>query len=138
MIVVEVHLAKDSLKKFTWPAYLVAARTRHRCNAILLVIAPHAKVAVWARKPIALRPGAGSIHPQVMGPDEMPSIESEHDARKNLEFAVLSATTHGHDADVQRSAAIVIRTTKALFAMNHPRSTIYCEAVQAALSEAAR
>jgi hypothetical protein len=137
-IVVEVQLAVDRRKNFTWPAYLVGARTRHRCKTMLLVIAPYANVAAWARKAIYLGPGANMIQPHVLGPKEMPIFESEHDARKNPELAVLSAITHGHDADAQRSAALVLRTNAALFRMKHPLSAIYSDLMRAALSDAAR
>ena len=51
VIIVEVQLAADPRKRFSWPAYVVGARSVHGCPADLLVVAPDPAVARWCAEP---------------------------------------------------------------------------------------
>ena len=46
-LIVEVQLAIDPVKHFTWPHYVTAARARFRCRATLVVVAVDQRVARW-------------------------------------------------------------------------------------------
>jgi len=72
--VLEVQLAEDGEKAFTWPAYLVGARLRFRCDAVLVVVAVSRSVAEWAQRPIVLGPDAGHVRALVIGPDDVPAV----------------------------------------------------------------
>jgi hypothetical protein len=52
VLVVEVQLAVDLGKRFTWPAYSMGARARYRCPVGLLVVAPDPAVAAWCAEPV--------------------------------------------------------------------------------------
>ena len=138
VVIVEVQLSIDLQKTFSWPAYLIGARTRHRCDAMLAVIAPYASVANWARRPIEIGPNAGFVRPTVIGPEEMPSVLHLDEACKLPELAVLSAITHGHDEDAVRAAAIASTAIAAAFTLNDHRAQVYYDLIRAALSDAAR
>ena len=138
VVIVEVQLSIDLQKTFSWPAYLIGARTRHRCDAMLAVIAPYASVANWARRPIEIGPNAGFVRPTVIGPEEMPSVLHLDEACKLPELAVLSAITHGHDDDAVRAAAIASTAIAAAFTLNDHRAQVYYDLTAAALSDAAR
>ncbi|CAN5918244.1 hypothetical protein BH11MYX2_BH11MYX2_33150 [soil metagenome] len=89
-IVVEVQLKVDAEKRFTWPLYVAASWARFRCPVTLLVIAPEAKVAAWARTQIDV--GAGwSFAPTVIDFAHVPRVEDPADARGLPELAVMSA-----------------------------------------------
>jgi hypothetical protein len=45
VIIVEVQLAVDPRKRFSWPAYVIIARATHGCPAGLLIVAPDPIVA---------------------------------------------------------------------------------------------
>ena len=78
-IVVEVQMREDGQKPYSWPVYAVALRARMRCPVSVLVVAPDARVASWARRPIDL--GFGSAYqPLVVGPDAVPRVTSRADA----------------------------------------------------------
>lgn len=65
-LVVEVQLGIDPDKRLTWPAYLVGARLTHRCDVVLIVLTADRDVAAWARKPIELGPGTGTVRTLVL------------------------------------------------------------------------
>jgi hypothetical protein len=138
VIVFEVQLAIDPRKLFSWPSYLVAARARHRCDAILIVVTPDAAVAAWAQRPIPLGPRAGSIQAAVIGPREMPNLLTEGDALQIPELAVLSAIAHGQDSDPQHAAAIACTAIAAALSLNDHRAEVYYDLIKRSLSDAAK
>jgi hypothetical protein len=94
-VVVEVQLAIDPEKRWSWPSYVVAVHARHRCDVMLVVVTPRASVAGWARKPLLLGPPNGAIQPVVIGPASVPVIKDQAEALQAPELAVLSAIMHG-------------------------------------------
>ncbi len=92
-IVVEVQLARDDDKKFTWPVYLTVARASLRRPVSLLVIAPEPAVARWAAAPIYLGSGF-SFAPTVLGMDDMPTDVDEETAHQLPELVLLAALAH--------------------------------------------
>lgn len=137
-VVVEVQLRVDVDKVFSWPAYVIGARSRHRCDAILLIVTPLLHVATWARRPISLGPGTGALTAWVIGPTEMPAIEDAAEAVRSPELAVLSAIAHGHDDDPIRAATIATTAAAVAMALNDHRAQVYYDLIVAALSDAAR
>lgn len=94
IIVVEVQRSIDPDKRFSWPAYLWLERLRWRCEVILLVVAPDARVAQWAET--AIHCGAGNqTQPLVLGPGRIPWIRDRAQAHAQPGLAVLSARAHG-------------------------------------------
>ncbi len=53
-VVVEVQLRPDDRKRFSWPVYVAALRSRLRCSVSNLVVTPDQRVADWAAEPIPL------------------------------------------------------------------------------------
>ena len=94
-LVVEVQLRPDQRKHVSWPAYLVNARARLGCPAVLLVICPEGSVAAWARKPIPLGHPGLVLTPLVMGPDDVPVMTGPEATESAPELAVMSAVVHG-------------------------------------------
>jgi hypothetical protein len=109
-VVIEVQLAKKEEKRRAWLAYSATSFARLGCVAHVLVVAPNAAVARWAKQP--LHYGIGCIYqPLVLGPEEAPAITDPEEAKKNPYLAVLCAILHGHDAetDTAVSGAAVAR-----------------------------
>src|SRR5262249_7648196 len=73
-VIVEVQLRPDRRKHLSWPAYLVTARARLGCPAVLLVICPEYGVAAWARRSIPLGHPGLVLTPLVLGPEEVPVL----------------------------------------------------------------
>lgn len=136
-IVVEVQLAEDPRKRFTWPAYAAVLRARLECPVSLLVVTPDDAVARWAARSVH----TGGLHPfapYVLGPAVVPAITEEESARANPELAVLSAMAHGSDDDVERSTRIAMTAQKVTAGLDADRSKLYFDLILNSLSEAAR
>jgi len=104
VIVVEVQLSFDPDKLYAWPAYIVGARARYRCPACLLVLTTKPKLARRLAQPITLGPGMGAITPFVLGPEGVPAVTNEAQAREKPELAVLSAMAHRGSLEVAMTA----------------------------------
>ena len=136
-IVVEVQLAPDEDKRFTWPVYAVDLRARKRCPVCVLVFTAYESVARWAAKPIEL--GAGNLFsPLVIGPSAVPAVIDPGRASAEPELAVLSAMAHGNDSDTDSVLRIAMAAMAASVGLDPARSMLYCDRVLASLSDAAR
>jgi hypothetical protein len=131
VVVVEVQLAVDHDKPRRWLTYHVAAEQRHSCEAVVLVVAPDARVARWARKAHPVGP-RGSFAPLVLGPDEVPRIADLTEAERSAELTVLSLLAHRRDTD--RSALRAAAT--ALVAEGGDRASLYFDLLRATFGQA--
>jgi hypothetical protein len=95
---VEVQLAVDPDKPYRWLLYQAAAQDRHRCDVLVLVVAPMAPVARWAERPRALGP-RGSYAPLVLGPEHIPELGAQLLEGASPELAVLSLLAHASRAN---------------------------------------
>lgn len=133
-VVVEVQLARDAAKRWSWPVYVATLRARMRCPTLLLVVCVDAAVARWAAAPIELGNPGARIPPTVLGPDLLPVITAAG-AAVTPEVAVLAAMAHG--ADPARTGVLKV-LVDALASVEVEHAVLYAELVFAALPEAAR
>ncbi|MBK6688043.1 MAG: hypothetical protein IPG45_26445 [Deltaproteobacteria bacterium] len=133
-IVVEVQLARDPDKLYSWPFYAASLRARHRCPATVLVVTPSAAVAEWAAAVIDLG-GPNRYRPWVLGPSLVPLITDEEEALSAPELGVLSALAHGRD---QEGAAVAFAAMVGLQRVDDNTRSVYYDLIMASLSEAAR
>lgn len=138
-VVIEVQLDLDGRKLFTWPAYLVGARLRGSCEALVIVVTADRAVATWARAPIHLGPGS-VMQPLVLGPDEVPELTDFDEAMRQPALAALSAVVHSRHADPARAALIVATLHKlgALGVLKGSDLNVYIEVTYELLSKAAK
>jgi hypothetical protein len=135
-IIVEVQLAYDEDKPYTWPAYIANLRARHRCAVCLLVITIEDAVSRWAGRPIELGPGT-QCNPWVVGPSNTPPVTDLQDAKENVELAVLSAIEHGQNTDVALAVRIAAAAIVASAAIDAERSRLYLDLILISLSKSA-
>lgn len=135
-IVVEVQLAPDEGKRFTWPVYVANLRSRIRCDVELLVFTPDSKTATWAARPIRLGE-FGTVRPFVVGPEGVPVVDDLAAAKQHPELAVLSAMAHGH-GDVEAAVRLALVALEASSETAARHFAVYYDLVVSALSEAAR
>jgi hypothetical protein len=135
---VEVQLARDARKRFTWPLYAIAARARFKCNTTVLVIAPDPGVARWAAQPIVLGPSS-VFQPCVLGPDAIPVVRDPAVTSAAPELGVLSTIAHGR-GDVSLAVEVAHAATEGLLrgVSDRDRFVLYSDLIDRALSEAAR
>ena len=133
--VLEVQLAMDSAKRWTWPAYAALSRDRLRRDVILVVLTLEAGVADWARTPIRLDPLGSQLCPLVIGPEQIPLITDLAQARAAPEQLVLSALAHGEGP----AGVDIARTTAAVAPfLDEERGRFYIDLVSSALGPVAR
>jgi hypothetical protein len=89
-LVVEVQRWVDRDKLFRWPRYVTVLRDDHRCEVRLVVLAMDEAVASWARRPIRIVPGTMFV-PLVVGPSDVPRVESLPPGERTVLAALLSA-----------------------------------------------
>jgi hypothetical protein len=133
--IVEVQLEVDPVKRYTWPQYVTAARTRFRSRATLVVVAVDERVARWCAQPIELDRAGNVFRPVVIGPGDIPVVTDEAQARTWPELAVLSAIAHGHEPG---SEAIGVAAIAACNQLDNPQAGLYADLVYANLNEIAR
>jgi hypothetical protein len=134
--IVEVQLKRDPGKWRSWPAYEALARARHGVDACVLVVAPDASVAQWAREPVQLGPSGSTFVPLVLGPSVIPVITDAEEARAMPQLAVLSAVAHGNDEP--GGASVALAAFGAVRGLPEPQSKLYWDLVLTALRAAAR
>jgi hypothetical protein len=135
VFIVEVQLEPDEAKHFTWPQYVIGARTRFRCRATLVVVAVDERVARWCAQPIELDRAGNVFRPLVIGPETIPVITDETEARTWPELAVLSVIAHGREPG---SEAIGAAALAACDRLDNPRSRLYADLIYTNLNEIAR
>ena len=134
-VVVEVQLARDPDKWWSWPVYVAMLRARLRCPTLLLVVCVDTGVAGWAATPIKLGNPGALLPPLVLGPELVPVLTATGTADQAPEIAVLSAMAHGGDPD--RSGVLDV-LVEALSLVETQHAVLYAELVFAALPQAAR
>ena len=95
-IVVEVQRDKKDRKRFTWPEYVSALRSKHECPVVLLAICPRQEVADWYGAPIALGHPGFVLNPVVLGPEGIPVVKTPEEVGQRPTLGVLSAAAHGN------------------------------------------
>lgn len=130
-VIVEVQLGDARDKYWKWPAYVAVLRARLHCDVHLAIVTTDEKVAHWASQPI--RGPCMVVQPWVFGPNTIPHVTDPARALQQPELSVLSALTHGHEADALDIAAA------ALFGIHHldpDHQRVYSDLVYAALPTA--
>lgn len=94
-VVVEVQRDEKERKRFTWPEYVSALRSKNECPVTLLVICPRQHVADWYDEPIPFGHPGFVLRPIVLGPDRIPVVTDPEEVGRQPTLGVLSAAAHG-------------------------------------------
>ena len=135
VIIVEVQLAVDPRKRFSWPAYVTVSRAIHGCPAGLLVVAPDPAVAAWCAEPIEIGVPGFVLRPPVLRRTAVPVVTDPGEAARRPELGVLSAMAHG---ETEQGATIAAAVLPAILGLDDDRARFYCDLVYNSLNEAAR
>ena len=135
VLIVEVQLASDARKRFTWPHYSMGARAKHGCPVVLLVVAPDPDVAAWCAEPIETGIPGFVLRPPVLGREAIPVVTDPAEAIRRPELGVLSAMAHGDGA---QGAAIAAAVLPAVRDLDEELARFYGDLVLSCLNEAAR
>jgi hypothetical protein len=135
VILVEVQLAEDPRKRFSWPAYVAVSRAIHKCPANLLVLAADPAVAAWCAEPIETGAPGFVLSPCVLDPADVPFVTDPGEAVRRPELAVLSVLAHGEG---EQGAAIAAAVLPAIQGLDDDRVRLYYDLVYNSLNTAAR
>jgi len=135
VVIVEVQLATDARKRFTWPAYATVSRAIHECPVALLVIAPDPAVAAWCAEPIETGIPGFVLRPHVLRSADIPIVTDRGEVARRPELGVLSAIAHGETEAGEAIASAMLPVIKELDA---DRSRLYYDLVYNSVNEAAR
>lgn len=135
-VIVEAQRQRDDEKSFSWPAYAILARARHRCPCVVIVVTFDEQTANWAASKIDLG-GGNTYRPLVLGPDQIPLITDPDEASRHLHLAMLSVLAHGQ-GDPAAATAAAKAALHAISQLPEEQQEVYLLMIDAALSEAAR
>ena len=135
VIIVEVQLAVDPRKRFSWPAYVTVSRAIHGCPAGLLVVAPDPVLAAWCAEPIETGVPGFVLRPPVLRRTAVPVVTDLVEAARRPELGVLSAMAHG---ETDKGATIAAAVLPAIRGLDDDRARFYYDLVYNSLNETAR
>jgi hypothetical protein len=135
VIIVEVQLAVDPRKRFSWPAYVTVSRAIHGCPADLLVVAPDSSLAGWCAEPIEIGVPGFVLRPPVLHRTAVPVVTDPGEAARRPELGVLSAMAHG---DTEEGTTIATAVLPAIRGLDDDRARLYYDLVYNSLNETAR
>jgi hypothetical protein len=135
VVIVEVQLATNPKKRFSWPAYVTVSRAVHGCPAALLVVAPDPAVAVWCAEPIETGIPGFVLRPPVLRRTAVPVVTDPGEAIRRPELGVLSALAHG---ETEQGATIAAAVLPAIQGLDDDRVRLYYDLVYNSMNEAAR
>jgi hypothetical protein len=135
VVIVEVQLAIDPKKRFTWPAYAMVSRAKHNCPVALLILAPDPAVANWCAEPIETGIPGFVLRPPVLRNADVPMVTEPEEAARRLELGVLSAIAHGN---TEQGTTIVNAVFSAIENLDKGQAKFYYDLVYNSLDEAAR
>jgi hypothetical protein len=133
--VVEVQLAIDPDKRFTWPAYVAVTREEYRCPVDFLVIAPDPSVAKWCEEPIPMGVRRFVLEPPVLRRELVPKVTDSAEARRSPELALLSAMAYGDSTEVEEIGRAALEGFSSL---DEKLAAFYTDLLYNAINEAAR
>lgn len=131
-ILVEAQRAVDAAKRFSWPSYVVALRSRNLGPVILLVVTSEQSVAQWASQPIDLGLGLSTVRPLVLGPSVVPEVTDPVAAEADPDLSLLSALAHGNGP---HGLAVLAAAVRPLLRLAEPRSLVYFRILQTILRD---
>ena len=133
IVIVEVHLQVDEVKRRVWPQYCASAHGRYGCPVLLVVVTPSTRVEHWARETIEIGPGH-TMTPHVLGPRALPRLEPA-EVKRSPVLAMLSTLAH---VDDPRCAEQALETLQALATWDEDADGRLGDILEAALPKAVR
>jgi hypothetical protein len=133
IVIVEVHLQIDEVKRHVWPQYTATAHGRYRCPVLLVVVTPSPRVERWARQPIEVGPGH-TMTPVVLGPAALPRPDPP-EVKRSPVLAMLSTLANVDDPQCAEQA---LETLEALASWDEDADGRLGDILHAALPKAVR
>lgn len=135
VLAIEAQGRRDADKATSWAYYIAYLQEKYGLPVLLLVVCQDRATASWAAGPFICGVRgwtALSVHPLVVGPENVPVITDPSVAAQDLAMAALSALTHGRRPDAD---AILEALARALRATDKDSAEYYGDLVDVGLGD---
>ncbi|MBJ6644399.1 hypothetical protein G3I30_17800 [Actinospica acidiphila] len=123
-------------KPASWAYYLSYVYAKYRIPPVLLVVCADRGTAEWAARQVDIGPRQWcslSLRPLVLGPDDVPVIDSPDDAARDIPLTVLSAALHRRDPGADAILNALAKALKGLSADDENTATTFIELTEQGL-----
>ncbi|MER6010513.1 hypothetical protein [Streptomyces bluensis] len=117
LLAIDVQTEQDPDKALSWACHVAYLQMTYDRPALLLVVCRNRSTAAWAAGPFESRLGtwtSQSLHPFVLGPDNLPQITNESMVVRQPALAALAAIAHSESESVAAVLAVLARGLRAL------------------------
>ncbi|MEW2401606.1 hypothetical protein [Streptomyces sp. NPDC046862] len=136
LLAIDIQNEPDDAKLLNWACHVTHLQMTCERPVLLLVICRNRFTATWALGPFESRIGAWishSLHPLVLGPDNLPEITDASTVIRQPALATLAAIAHGESPRITAAREALARGLRSLD--NHT-SVYLCELLEAGLLDA--
>ncbi|MFE0571400.1 hypothetical protein ACFW21_04460 [Streptomyces albogriseolus] len=123
-------------KPASWAYYLSYVYAKYRIPPVLLVVCADRGTAEWAARQVDIGPRQWcslSLRPLVLGPDDVPVIDSPDEAARDIPLTVLSAALHRRDPGADAILNALAKALKGLSADDENTATTFIELTEQGL-----
>ncbi|GAA0631536.1 hypothetical protein GCM10009535_03850 [Streptomyces thermocarboxydovorans] len=136
LLAVESQGEPDPRKPASWAYYLSYAYAKYRIPPVLLVVCADRGTAAWAARQIDIGPRQWpslTLRPLVLGPDDVPVIDSPDEAARDIPLTVLSAALHSRDQGADAILNALAKALKGLSAEDENSAVFFIELTEQGL-----
>ncbi|MET7292269.1 hypothetical protein ABZS79_09000 [Streptomyces griseoloalbus] len=138
LLAVESQGEPDGRKPASWAYYLSYVYAKYRIPPVLLVVCADRGTAEWAARQVDIGPPqwpALTLRPLVLGPDDVPVIDSPAEAARDIPLTVLSAALHRRDPDADAILNALAKALKGLSADDESTAGTFIELMEQGLGK---
>ncbi|WP_455431693.1 hypothetical protein, partial [Streptomyces capillispiralis] len=138
LLAVESQGEPDGRKPASWAYYLSYVYAKYRIPPVLLVVCADRGAAEWAARQVDIGPPqwpALTLRPLVLGPDDVPVIDSPAEAARDIPLTVLSAALHRRDPDADAILNALAKALKGLSADDESTAGTFIELMEQGLGK---
>ena len=123
-------------KPASWAYYLSYVYAKYRVPPVLLVVCADRGTAAWAARQVDIGPRQWpslTLRPLVLGPDDVPVIDSPDEAARDIPLTVLSAALHRRDPGADAILNALAKALKSVSADDEDTATTFIELTEQGL-----
>ncbi|MEU6226299.1 hypothetical protein [Streptomyces sp. NPDC047042] len=130
ILAVEAQGKPNASKHSTWAYYMTFVQEKYKLPPLLLVICRDQRTADWAARPVRFGPPQWqglALQPLVIGPRDIPAVESLDEATRDVPMAVLSAILHAEERSADGTLKLLAAALSAMEARDPERAGLLAE-----------
>ncbi|MFF0104781.1 hypothetical protein [Streptomyces hirsutus] len=139
VLAVESQGKQDPDKPASWAYYLSHLYAKYHMPPVLLVVCADRRTAAWAAQQVDIGPPQWpslTLRPLVLGPDDLPVINSPEEASRDIPLTVLSAALHRADPAADGILKALATALKGLLAEDESTAGLFIELTEQGLGKA--